>query len=58
MVGVAVMSGDMGYVFHSGSPVVEKINGWIEEDLRNSRHDGSTMAYEENDVYNFYVRLE
>ena len=50
--GVAVLYGDRGYLFHSGSHVAKKFDAWIRKEMRNSQYHGCTVAYKENNVYN------
>ena len=43
-------------MFHKGSNVAKEIGAWIQKALRDSQYRGCTVAYKENNVYNFYVK--
>ena len=43
-------------MFHKGSNVAKKIDAWVQKELRDSQYRGCTVAYNENTVYNIYMR--
>ena len=43
-------------MFHKGSNVAKKIDAWIQKELTDSRYQGCTLAYKENNVYNIYIK--
>ena len=54
--GVTVLYGNKGYMFHKGPNVAKKIDAWVQKELRDSQHQGCTVAYKKNNVYNIYMR--
>ena len=56
MGGVSILYGDEGYLFHKGSNVAKKIDAWIQKEMRDSQYYGCTVAYNENNVYNIYMK--
>ena len=50
-----MLYGDKGYMFHKGSNVAEKIDAWVQKELRYSPYRSCTVAFKENNVYNIYV---
>ena len=55
-VGVTVLYGNKGYMFHKGSNVAKIIDACIQKELRDSQYRGCTVAYKEKNVYNIYMK--
>ena len=56
MSGVTVLHGDEGYMLHKSSNVAKKIDSWIRKEVWDSQYYGCTVAYQENNVYNIYMK--
>jgi len=52
------MYGDKGYVLTASSPIVPKLEKWLQQELATSNFHGCTEAYKERNVYNIYIQTE